>query len=75
VNGQVSGWDSEWFYHLPFPFKGVQWLEISLLSHGEPTQWIVDLVQSIGFEYSLGNDFIRIYGYGPREEIQPAVLS
>lgn len=28
VDGYVSGWDVEWFYHLPFPFIGVQWLDV-----------------------------------------------
>lgn len=27
--GFVSRWDVEWFYHLPFPFIGVRWFEIS----------------------------------------------
>ena len=32
VEGYVSGWDVEWCYHLPFPFVGVEWFDISLQS-------------------------------------------
>jgi hypothetical protein len=32
VSGYISGWDTEWYYHLPFPFVGVEWFEISLQS-------------------------------------------
>ena len=28
-NDYISGWDVEWFYHLPIPFIGVRWFEIS----------------------------------------------
>lgn len=33
VNGHISRWDTEWFYHLPFPFVGVEWFDIGM--HGE----------------------------------------
>ena len=68
VNGYISNWDIEWFYHLPFPFIGVLWLDISLKSNSESTQWIVELVKSIGFEYAINSDIIRIYGYGPKSQ-------
>jgi hypothetical protein len=67
VNGHVSGWDVEWFYHLPFPFLGVMWFDISLKSNGESVNWIIDLIKKIGFDYEINNEIVRIYGYGPRE--------
>src|SRR5689334_1176848 len=28
VTGYISGWDAEWFAHLPFPFASVEWFDI-----------------------------------------------
>jgi hypothetical protein len=68
VSGYISGWDTEWYYHLPFPFVGVEWFEISLQSNSkEPcTEWVIDLVTEIGFEYEVKEDKLRIWGYGPK---------
>jgi hypothetical protein len=69
VEGYVSGWDVEWFYHLPFPFVGVEWFDISLSSDDDGRinpDWIVELVNSIGFEFEVGKDVLRIWGYAPK---------
>jgi len=29
VDGPPSGWDVEWFHHLPFPLISVEWLDIA----------------------------------------------
>src|SRR5882672_2984763 len=31
VDGPPSGWDVEWFYHLPFPMISVEWLDIGFV--------------------------------------------
>jgi hypothetical protein len=71
VEGHISGWDVEWFYHLPFPFVGVEWFDISLstdVNGGlESEKWIERLVKSIGFEFEVGVDVLRIWGYGPKD--------
>lgn len=85
VTGHVSGWDAEWFYHLPFPFTSVQWLDIGLhedvaadgltqpqiADHSAP---IISMIQSIGFEFEVREDVVRIWGYLPRchEDFPPA---
>lgn len=68
VEGYVTGWDVEWYYHLPFPFVGVEWFDISLQStqKEQDTSWVVDLVKDIGFEYEVREDILRIWGYGPK---------
>ena len=30
VNGYVSEWGGDWHYHLPLPFLGVEWLDITV---------------------------------------------
>ena len=77
IEGHVSGWDVEWFYHLPFPFKGVQWLDIGLRRHragGECglseardiSDRIVSEIHKIGFDFETRNDVVRVWGYLPR---------
>ena len=77
VNGHISGWDAEWWSHLPFPFVGVEWFDIGLhqkihvgrlieektIDHSE---WILLKLKEIGFEYEVGNDVVRIWGYMPK---------
>ncbi|MEN9360340.1 MAG: hypothetical protein RL095_1875 [Verrucomicrobiota bacterium] len=77
VNGFVSGWDVEWFYHLPFAFVGVEWFDIGLvqeihrgrllsperIDHGD---WILPKLAEIGFDIERRGDIARIWGYLPR---------
>ena len=74
----VSEWDCEWWYHLPYPFICVQWLDLSFqedISVGRrlPSK-ILDhslqleaLLSRIGLDYEKGLDSIRIFGYAPRD--------
>jgi hypothetical protein len=73
----VSHWDCEWWHHLPFPFISVMWFDLSCheeIHLGrllEPTvvdhsPEIVKLLSSIGFDFEIGSDAIRIFGYAPR---------
>lgn len=77
VNGHISDWDFEWFYHLPFPFVGVEWFDIGLHEHVHrgrlinPT--IVDhspeilaKLKDIGFAFEARGDSVRIWGYHPK---------
>jgi hypothetical protein len=78
IDGPPSGWDVEWFYHLPFPFVSVEWLDIAYLQKvsgaGLPSGghvidhsgWIEDLLRSIGLDFHSGTTMIRIFGYSPR---------
>ncbi len=77
VNGHVSGWDTEWYYHLPFPFVGVEWLDLGLHEHdqsGKHTQsTIIDhskefasVLENIGFDFEIKDDVARIWGYFPK---------
>ncbi|QYF95867.1 hypothetical protein KY495_01600 [Massilia sp. PAMC28688] len=78
VTGRISGWDVEWFYHLPFPFASVEWFDIGLYE-GVPaegrllrskvidhTEEISNVVDAIGFELEVRGDVLRIWGYLPR---------
>lgn len=78
LDGPPSPWDSEWFYHLPFPFISVEWLDIGRLQririHRLPPQinvidhssWIEPLLRAIGLDYQTGAEMYRIFGYSPR---------
>lgn len=77
IDGPPSGWDVEWFYHLPFPFISVEWLDISVTQQThrgmlippvvtDHSPWIVELLQSIGLDYQQGGTMIRIFGYSPK---------
>ncbi len=78
VHGPPMRWDVEWFYHLPFPFIGVEWFDICFIQEIvehlllpvhviDHSPWIEDLVRRIGFDYAKGNSTIRIFGYSPRD--------
>jgi hypothetical protein len=60
VNGYISGWDSEWYYHLPFPLLNVEWIDIEL------TETVLTLVRKIGFEFETTKSTIRVWGYFPK---------
>ena len=86
VTGHISGWDVEWFYHLPFPFASVEWLDIGLWEESaakerllvptkiDHTVEISRIVQEIGFEFDVKSDVLRIWGYVPKsyEDFPPA---
>lgn len=77
VNGQVSGWDTEWCYHLPFPFVGVEWFDIGLYEHVrsgrltapkviDHSREIASALEKIGFDFEVKDDIARIWGYFPK---------
>ncbi len=77
VSGYISGWDVEWWYHLPFPFVGVEWFDIGLhqiVKTGrlikdkviDHSGWITSLLNKIGFEFEVTGDVVRIWGYFPK---------
>jgi hypothetical protein len=79
IPGYVSNWDVEWFYHLPFPFLSVEWLDVVYLAetveHRLPPRiyatdhsgWIRELLDRIGLDYKKGDTMIRIFGYSPKD--------
>jgi hypothetical protein len=78
VDGPVSGWDVEWYYHLPFPMISVLWLDLAFVQPVptprllEPrtvdhSPWMVDLLRRIGLDFRAGEKMIRVFGYSPRE--------
>ena len=79
TNKFISHWDVEWFAHLPYPFVGVLWLDISTLEHQIEKPWghkkiidhsarFKDLLLKIGLEFEQREDIIRIWGYLPKDE-------
>lgn len=78
INGYISEWDVEWEYHLPFPFKLVLWFDIGCYEEEykpklldkeitDHSNELINVIESIGFEYEKNNDIIRIFGYGPKD--------
>ena len=78
IDGPLSEWDVEWFYHLPFPMVSVEWLDMfhvqeirvdrlpvrtDVLDHSE---WLEKLLRDIGLDYRKGAKMMRIFGYSPR---------
>ena len=74
----ISEWDCDWSYHLPFPFMSVRWFDLSYIEvrtkgqllpeeHIDHSKDIEDLLTRIGLDYEKGDDFIRIFGYAPRD--------
>lgn len=78
VDGPPMGWDTEWFYHLPFPILSVEWFDVGFIeetrTHRLPPQlqvvdhsgWIEATLREIGLDYQKGPTMIRIFGYSPR---------
>jgi hypothetical protein len=85
IEGHISGWDVEWFYHLPIPFIGVEWLDISLIEQVhrgrlvapeaiDHSAEILAVIKKIGFESEVRGDIVRIWGYLPKafEDFPPS---
>lgn len=86
ITGHISGWDVEWFYHLPFPFAYVEWLDIGVWQEApslgvllprtyiDHTDEISQVVSQIGFEFEVKADVLRIWGYLPKsyDDFPPA---
>ena len=64
----------EWFYHLPFPMISVEWLDVAfqeirmrdrpeIVDHSD---WLEELLRTVGLDYLKGETRIRIFGYSPR---------
>jgi hypothetical protein len=77
VDGIPSYWDTEWWYHLPFPFMSVEWFDIGFLEETrrgrlikpeitDHSGWIEALLNENRFDFSKGKDFFRIFGYSPK---------
>ena len=78
IDGPPSGWDVEWFYHLPFPLLSVEWLDIGYLQEIREARlpprvsvidhsvWMVPLLQQIGLDFRVGANMVRVFGYYPR---------
>lgn len=77
VDGPISGWDIEWFYHLPFPFISVEWFDVSFIQKDQThrltapavtdhSAWIEEIVAKAGLVYAKGQHMIRIFGYSPK---------
>jgi hypothetical protein len=77
-SGYVSEWDTEWWYHLPFPFIAVMWFDISFVqstrghhllpaSEVDHSASIMHILDRIGFDHQKAEDYIRIFGYAPRD--------
>lgn len=73
VNGFVSEWDVEWLYHLPFPFVGVEWIDIGLHERASVSLETIDhsglilgKLAEIGFEFEARGDVARVWGYAPK---------
>ncbi len=75
---RISGWDGEWFYHLPFPFVSVHWLDLrfteeiyvaKLLPRKRVDHSIelLEVLSAIGLDFEKGAEVIRIFAYSPRD--------
>jgi len=76
IDGEPSGWDAEWWHHLPFPMMSVEWLDICYfqeINRGaliEPeiidhSDWIAKILHDARFRYDFLGDIVRIHGYLP----------
>jgi uncharacterized protein DUF6678 len=78
IDGPPSSWDGEWFYHLPFPLISVEWFDLEFVQettiHRLPprveltdhSDWLVELLKRVGFDFQKGSTVIRIFGYSPK---------
>ena len=73
-NESPSGWDSDRYYHLPQPFKVIEWLEIdpmqsTRIGHLVPDQQVdhrdalLHLLASKSIPHEVANGYIKIRGY------------
>lgn len=63
VNGYISDWDSEWFYHLKLGgYKTIEWLEIRYINH-EQKENIVKELSKISVPLQANEETLKIYGF------------
>lgn len=87
VNGHVSSWDTEWSYHLPYPFVGVEWFDMDLQRERrtgrllapeiiDSSPVVLCKLKEIGFDFEYRDGFARIWGYSPKsyEDFPPRAL-
>jgi hypothetical protein len=77
----VSNWEGDWFYRVPYPFICVSWFEIEYTEYfmDQFGQQKVKfdylsqfdcLLKQIGFDYIIGKNAIRIFGYAPKDKTE-----
>lgn len=77
VDGRVSDWDNEWYYHLPFPMISVEWFDMTIIQSTrthplkdpvvtDHSHWIQSALNGIGLDFRCGERMIRVFGYAPR---------
>lgn len=77
VDGPASDWDTEWWYHLPFPMVSVEWFDISVIEAGKRSNgnaeqfvdhsaWIEEILREANFCYDIVGQVIRLHGYLPK---------
>jgi hypothetical protein len=78
IDGPPSQWDTEWFYHLPFPMLSVEWLDVAFRQETEEHRLplrvsvtdhsvqLEELLRCVGLDYQKGATMIRIFGYSPK---------
>lgn len=79
INGFISNWENDWFYHLPFPFVGVEWFDIRFVKtiliirdggrfeeEAHLKDEILNCLSDIGVEFEVSSDFVRVWGYAPK---------
>lgn len=74
----ISALSGEW-HAVPFPFNAIEWLDMTYaetIRHGvlllveniDHSREIEVMLKKIGLDYKKGKEFIRIFGYAPRNE-------
>ncbi|MGV3609080.1 MAG: DUF6678 family protein [Planctomycetaceae bacterium] len=77
VDGVVSTWDGEWWYHLPLPMMSVHWFDIQLREKVyraaigtyewvDHQPWVQAILEDAHFCYDIVGDIARIHGYLPK---------
>jgi hypothetical protein len=79
VDGSVSGWDAEWFYHLPYPLVSVEWMDVAFLETERKGKLATEVttdrspeieaaLKKSGLDHIRGITMFRIFGYAPRSK-------
>lgn len=60
LNGYLSGWDRDWFYHVGPDYCSIEWLEIDPMECSKAQ--IREVLQAVGAPFEEG-EYFRVIGY------------
>ncbi|MDX2348893.1 MAG: hypothetical protein QNK32_00755 [Porticoccus sp.] len=67
LNGSISNWDHEWFYHFSDrDYKDIEWVELKIESD-EQKELVLSDLRKIHLPGELTENGVKVFGYVPKD--------